>query len=99
MPGGRKQKENKAQKRSKETEPSLEGKEKSKTKVAWFKLAGQGGYEVDADGAVVLLEEKAKGKDSKAMWMLGLCYEYGMYYDQNMEKAELLYKQSKDEGS
>ena len=72
---------------------------KAKTKVAYYKLTGLGGAEVDEDEAVVLLEELAKDGDNEAKWMLGLCYEYGMGIEQDVERAELLYKQSKEGGN
>ena len=73
------------------------GDNKAKTRLAWYKLSGHGGAEIDADGAVVLLEERVKENDMEAMWMLGLCCEYGMGCEQDLERAETLYKQS-DEG-
>ena len=76
-----------------------EGDKKSKTKLAWLKLSGCGGAEVDEEGAVALLEERVKDKDSDAMWMLGMCYEYGMGIEQDIERANLLYKQSKESGN
>ena len=76
-----------------------EGNEKSKTKVAFYKLSGRGGAEYDADGAVVLLEERVKDKDIEAMWMLGLCYEYGIGTEQDIKRAGSLYIQSRDGGS
>ena len=72
------------------------GDEKAKTKVAFFKLTGLGGVEVDEDEAVVLLKERAKDGDNEAKWMLGLCYEYGMGIEQDIERAESLYQQSKE---
>ena len=45
------------------------GDMKAKTKVAYFKLSGVGGVEVDEDEAVVLLEERAKDGDNEAMWI------------------------------
>ena len=75
------------------------GANEAKTKLAWYKLSGCGGAEVDEDGAVALLEECVKDKDLEAMWMLGLCYEYGMGVEQDLERAEELYKQSNDGGS
>ena len=77
-------------------EQSVESGEdnKAKTKLAWYKLSGRGGAEVDEDGAVVLLEERVKENDFEAMWMLGLCCEYGMGCEKDMERAELLYMQS-----
>ena len=75
------------------------GDVKAKTKLAWFLLSGFGGATVDVDEAVALLEERVKDKDAEAMWMLGLCYEYGMGCEQDFERAEELYKQSCEGGS
>ena len=75
------------------------GDKSAKTKVAYYKLTGVGGTEVDEEGAVVLLEERAKDGDNEAKWMLGLCCEYGMGIEQDTERAELLYQQSKEGGS
>ena len=72
------------------------GDNEAKTKLAWYKLSGCGGAEVDGEGAVALLEERVKDKDVEAMWMLGLCYEYGMGVEQDLERAEELYKESCD---
>ena len=72
------------------------GDNEAKTKLAWYKLSGCGGAEVDEEGAVALLEERVKDKDIEAMWMLGLCYEYGMGVEQDLERAEELYKESGD---
>ena len=67
----------------------------AKTKVAYYKLAGLGDVEVDEKGAVALLAESVKDGDSEAKWMLGLCCEYGMGIEQDIERAVLLYQQSK----
>ena len=75
------------------------GDNSAKTKLAWSKLSGVGGAEVDKDGAVALLEERVKDRDSDAMWMLGVCYEYGRGIEQDIERAELLYKQSSESGN
>ena len=75
------------------------GDNKTKTKLAWYKLSGCEGAEIDVKGALALLEERVKDKDLEAMWMLGLCNEYGMGCEQDLERAELLYKQSSDGGS
>ena len=73
------------------------GNSEAKTQLAWYKLSGCGGAEVDGDGAVALLEERVKDKDVEAMWMLGLCYEYGMGVEQNLKRAAKLYKESRSE--
>ena len=75
------------------------GEESAKTKLAWYKLSGLGGAKVDVDEAVVLLEERVKDKDSEAMWMLGLCKEYGRGIERDIEGAEKLYKESKEAGN
>ncbi len=75
------------------------GDSKAKTKLARSKLSGRGGAEVDEDGAAALLTECVKDKDCDAMWMLGLCYEYGMGCEQDIEEAEKLYKRSSDGGN
>ena len=75
------------------------GDNKAKTQLVYYKLSGYGGCEIDVDEAVVLLEERVKDKDTEAMWMLGLCYEYGMGCKQDLKQAESLYKQSSDGGN
>ena len=75
------------------------GDNKAKTKLAWCKLSGRGGAEVDEDGTFALLEERAKDKDAEAMWMLGMCCEFGVGCEQDLKRAESLYKQSAEGGS
>ena len=80
-----------------DTLSAVEGGDNSaKTKVAWYKLSGHGGAEKDENGAVVLLEERVKEGDAEAMWMLGVCNEFGIGTEQDIEKAEELYKQSSE---
>ena len=74
------------------------GDNDAKTKLAWYFLSGYGGIEFDADKAVVMLKERVKEDDAEAMWMLGLCCEYGMGTEQDIERAETLYRQSRDKG-
>ena len=67
----------------------------AKTRLAWFKLAGVGGCEADEEGAVALLEERVKeGIDAEAMWMLGVCCEFGRGIEQDRERALKLYEES-----
>ena len=73
--------------------------ESSKTKLAWYKLCGHGGAGKSVDEAVILLEESAKAGDGEAMWMLGLCKEYGMGTKQDIEGSEKLYRQSRKSGN
>ena len=75
------------------------GVNSAKTKLAWLKLSGFGGAKVDEDGAVVLLEERVKDRDGDAMWMLGVCYEFGIGIEQDIERASRLYSESKDGGN
>ena len=75
------------------------GDKSAKTTVAWYKLSGLGGAEKDEDGAVVLLEERVKYRDVEAMWMLGECNEFGIGTEQNIERAEDLYKKSSERGN
>ena len=83
----------------KETLQAVErGDNCAKTKLAWYFLSGYCGAKVDADKAVAMLEERVKEDDAEAMWMLGLCCEYGMGTEQDIERAETLYRQSSDKG-
>ena len=75
------------------------GDDSAKTKLAWYKLSGVGGCEIDTNGAVALLEERVKDKDAEAMWMLGVCNEFGRGCEQDISRAEMLYKQSSDGGN
>ena len=70
-----------------------------KTKQAWLMLSGLEGVDVDEDGAVALLEERVKDRDTDALWMLGICYGYGIGIEQDIEQAEKLYQQSRDGGN
>ena len=75
------------------------GKESAKTELAWYRLSGVGGARKDVDEAVVLLEERVKDRHGEAMWMLGLCKEYGIGTEQDIEGADKLYTQSKKAGN
>ena len=76
-----------------------DGDNKAKTKLAFFLLTGKGGAEIDEDRAVALLEERVEERETDAMWMLGLCYEYGIGCEEDFERAMSLYKQSSDGGN
>ena len=52
-----------------------------------------------ADEAVVLLEEQVKDHDSEAMWMLGVCNEFGMGTEQDVERAQKLYQASSQQST
>ena len=75
------------------------GDESAKTELAWYKLCGVGGARKDVDDAVGLLEERMKAGDGEAMWMIGLCKEYGLGTEQDIEGAEKLYVQSRETGN
>ena len=70
------------------------GDKSAMTTVAFYELSGRGDAEIDEDDAVALLEERVKDGDSEAMWILGLCYEYGMGTEQNIKRANRLYLRS-----
>ena len=72
--------------------------EKMTDKARWM-LEGSHGMERDADAAVALLEAKVKDGDTEAMWMLGVCCEYGMGTEQDVDRAEQLYKRGVKQGN
>ena len=76
------------------------GKNSAKTKLAWHLLSGCGGAKVDKERAVKLLKERVEEeKDGEAMWMLGICKEYGIGCEQDLYGAEGLYKESSECGN
>ena len=75
------------------------GDENAKRIVAFCKLSGRGGVEVDYEGAAALLEDCVKKGDSDAMWMLGLCCEYGKGIEQDTERSRLLFQNSSEAGN
>ena len=75
------------------------GEESAKTRLAWYKLCGLEGAKKDVDEAVALLEERVKEKDGEAMWILGMCKEYGIGTEEDTEGAEKLYSESSKRGN
>ena len=71
----------------------------SKTHLAWLTLSGYEGIERNEVKAVKMLKERVKDKDSEAMWMLGLCKEFGMGTKQDIKGAETLFEQSREGGN
>ena len=69
------------------------------TRLAFYMLSGCGDINIDAEKAVVLLEGCVKENDDEAMWMLGLCCEYGLGTEPNTQRAALLYNQSCEAGN
>ena len=65
-----------------------------KTKLAWSMLSGFGNDIVNEDEAVRMLEERVEVGDAEAMWMLGICKEYGRGTSQDIKGAEDLYEKS-----
>ena len=51
----------------------------------------------DEKEAIALLEEEAKNNNGKAMWMLGLCFEYGIGVERDMDQAYRLYSMCGEE--
>ena len=66
--------------------------EEETTEEAWWLLEGSHGMARDAEAAMVLLEDKVKDGNTEAMWMLGVCSEFGIGTEQDVERAEKLYK-------
>lgn len=75
------------------------GDERAKTAVAFYCLSGKDSAEIDLDGAVALLEERTKDRDAEAMWMLGLCCEFGIGTERDVMRGMSLYRQSRDSGN
>ena len=47
-----------------------------------------------------LLKERVEGeKDGEAMWMLGMCKEYGIGCEQDLKEAEGLYEECRESGN
>ena len=72
--------------------------EKMTEKERWM-LEGSHRMERDSDAAVALLEEKVEDGDAEAMLMLGVCCEFGMGTEQDVERAEQLYKRGEEQGN
>ena len=69
------------------------------TEKARWMLEGSHGMVRDAEAAAALLEKKVKDGDTEAMWMLGVCCEYGMGTEQDVDRAEQLYKRGAAQGN
>ena len=76
-----------------------EQQEDQTTEQARWMLEGSHGTARDEDAAVALLEAKVKDGDAEAMWMLGVCCEFGMGIAQDAERAEQLYERAADKGN
>ena len=62
-------------------------------------LEGSHGMARNTKAAVAVLEERVKDGDAEAMWMLGVCCEFGMGTAQDAERAEQLYERAADKGN
>ena len=69
------------------------------TERARWLLEGSHVMARDAGAAVALLEEEVKEWGTEAMWMLGLCCEFGIGTEQSVKRAEQLYKRGAEQGS
>jgi len=69
------------------------GDDSAKTTVAYYLLTGKRGADYDAEKAVAMLQERAL-KDKKAVWMLGLCHEFGIGIEKDIVLAKELYGRS-----
>ena len=82
-----------------ETRKKQAQQEDKMTEKARWMLEGSHGMARDADAAVELLEEKVKDGKAEAMWMLGVCCEFGMGTEQDVKRAEQLYKRGAEQGN
>ena len=69
----------------------MQQQERTTEKAQWM-LEGSHGIARDTKAAVALLEERVKDGDAEAMWMLGVCCEFGMGTGQDVARAEQLYQ-------
>ena len=89
---------------SKRQQQEEEMMEKKKTeecveKVRWM-LEGSHGMTRDAGTAVALLEDLViKDRNTEAMWMLGVCCEFGIGTQQDVERAEQLFQNAAQQGN
>lgn len=72
----------------------------TKTEFAWQKLV-RSRHLLDTEEAVALLKDCVKDgdEDGEAMWILGICKEYGIGTEQDIAEAERLYKLSRERGN
>ena len=68
------------------------------TERAWSLLST---LEPNDDGTEIvdILKPQTEKGDMEALWMLGICYEYGIGIEQNKKQAAALYEQSREKGS
>ena len=78
--------------------PPMKRGELQQTTNAWHKLS-TGPGEQSAREAVKVLKMSVKDEDEEAMWMLGVCKEFGIGTKKNIKKAEKLYAESSKRNS
>ena len=80
--------------------PQGQKKEDVAIETARQMLQGNRDTPVDASAAVALLEELVDARAStNAIWMLGVCYEYGIGTTQDLDRAVQLYKYGAEKGN
>ena len=67
--------------------------------VSRWMLEGSHGMARGTDAAVALLGARVKNGDAEAMWMLGVCCEFGMGTEQDVKRAEQLYQRGAEQGN
>ena len=77
---------------------------KQKTKIAWQMLKKSDGYSAsgvhyDPISAYKILEQRKAAGDAEAMWILGLCKEFGWGTKMDIKQAEALYALSSKKGN
>ena len=67
-------------------------------RARWL-LEGSHDFVRNPDAAVALLEELVKDRNTEAMWMLGVCCEFGMGTEKDVDRTEQLYKNAAQKGN
>ena len=76
------------------TQQKLQEECTAEKEKALLLLEGDHSTKEDACTAVAMLDRLAKEGDSDAMWILGVCHEYGMGVAQDVKAADQLYTRS-----
>ena len=87
---------------AKQEEKRMTTETETAEKALWM-LEGSHGMTRDADGAVVLLEDLVNkhrnNNNTDAMWMLGVCCEFGIGTEQDVHRAEQLFESAAQQGN
>ena len=73
-----------------------EGKTRSRIQLAWKEFLG---YDAGDGDIIKQLNKEVEAKNGEAMWVYGICKEFGIGTEQDMEKARDLYEESENLGS